>query len=116
MSPDRSWKRRERQAAKALGGRRVPFSGGLSVESMLPKSDVMGVSAFQVIEVKHRKTWSVQQWIRDCEARARLNGSWLLVVSTPKVHGQYAVLPLIRLAQLLREDANIPPVTTRSVP
>lgn len=102
----KTWKRRERQAAKILGGHRVPFSGGLPPTSGLPASDVMGVDGFAFVEVKHRQTWQVQTWIRELEAKDRLGNGWLLVVSVPGKHGQYAVLPLKRLAELAGVDRD----------
>ena len=101
---DKPWKKAERRAAKILGGHRVPFSGGLGPHSGLPKGDVMGVEAFVFVEVKHRKSWAVQGWIRELEQKARLGQPWLLVVSTPAVQGQYAVLPMKHLAELLQRE------------
>lgn len=103
MSPERSWKKFERRTAKALGGRRVPFSGGLVAESGLPKSDVMNVPGFVFIECKHRATWTVQTWIRELQEKARLGQPWLLVLGTPKVRGHFAVLPLEHLAKMVLE-------------
>lgn len=110
---DAAWKRAERQAAKVLGGRRVPLSGGLPPASGLPASDVMGVEAFGAVEVRHRRTWEVRAWVREMERRAR-TAAWLLVLSTPGQRGRYAVLPLERLAALLRGDArSVDAVSTR---
>jgi len=57
---------------------------------------------FAVVEVKHCKAWAAQRWIRELEQRSRLQ-PWLLVLSTPKVAGQYALLRLGDLAALVRE-------------
>jgi len=100
-----TWKRAEQRAAKPFGGRRVPMSGALAPESGLPKADMMGglLSVFfPTNDVKHRATWSVQRWIRELRRESNPPGQWLLVLGTPRMRGQFAVLPLARLAEFVQ--------------
>jgi hypothetical protein len=100
----RTWKKAEMRAARILGGRRVALSGAMAPENGLPKSDMMGGlldHLFPVNEVKHRSTWEIQAWVRQLRRRAHPHGHWLLVVGSPEMHDQFAVLPLRRLAELI---------------
>jgi hypothetical protein len=62
--PDRTWKRRERDVAKLLGGQRIPVTGerdGVDVRS----------PAF-VVQVKHgrRRPGYLAQWVRGIRQQA----------------------------------------------
>lgn len=102
---DRGWKKFERRVAKDLGGRRVPLSGGLSPESGLEKTDVMG-TIFRLVECKVRARWSIPEWIKKLEAQTYRDFSsfkWLLVVKKPRTKRTYAILPLEELQALVQE-------------
>lgn len=102
---DKGWKKMERRVAKDLGGRRVPLSGGLSPESGLDKTDVMG-TLFPLVECKLRKRWDVPGWIKKLEAqsvRERGPFKWLLVVKKPRTKRTYAILLLSELGILVQQ-------------
>ena len=102
---DKSWKKMERRVAKALGGQRVPLSGGLSPASGLDKTDVMK-TIFPYVECKLRKRWDVPGYIKKLEAQSvRVMGmyKWLLVVKKPRTKRTYAIMLLSQLGTLVKE-------------
>jgi len=84
------WKAAEYRAAKALGGKRVPLSGGLGAPC---KGDVE-IPGWHV-EVKYRKISATMTMFLEVEKVAKKEHKKAILVITEKnAHGQLAVIRL----------------------
>lgn len=84
----KSWKQAEYQAAKALGGKRIPLSGGRGSE---PQGDI--ALPGWLVEVKYRKKFGVWSMFREVERKARKAGkNALLILKEHNMPGELAVM------------------------
>lgn len=91
-----AWKKAERRAAKALGGKRVALSGGPGART---KGDVELPG--WTVEVKYRKLWHVFSLFLEVEKVARKEGkNALLILTERNTHGQLAVVRIEDFAKL----------------
>ncbi|MBA7560736.1 hypothetical protein ES708_02367 [subsurface metagenome] len=84
----KAWKAAEYSAAKALGGKRVPLSGGQGIGT---KGDVELPG--WLVEVKYRRHFSIWSIFREVEKRATAEGkNALLILKEKDKHGELAVM------------------------
>ncbi len=95
----KAWKAAEYRAAKKLGGRRNPLSGGRGIRD---KGDVKLFGWY--VEVKYRKLFSVFNMFLEAEKKAKEEDKNALLILTQKgTHGQLAVFR-IEYFKDLKED------------
>jgi len=87
--PDKPWKRAERKAAEAIGGKRNPLSGGNSGHT---RSDIIHPTIY--LEMKYRKSFAVVEQIRKEEVKAKKEGKVAIMGFQQKgIHTRYYLIP-----------------------
>ena len=84
----KAWKAAEYRAAKKLGGKRIPLSGGRGITQ---KGDV-DLPGW-LVECKYRKLFSIWSMFREVEKKAKKQGkNALLILTERNKPGQLAVM------------------------
>ena len=95
MTHKNTWKALERKSAAILGGQRAPSDGTGGVDVEHPTF---------AIECKYRAKLGFKSWFEQAERYANESGKVPLLVCKQKhERGEYAILRLTDLAELLRQ-------------
>lgn len=87
--PDKPWKRAERKAAAAIGGKRNPLSGGSAGHT---RADVIHPVIY--LEMKYSKRFAILSQIKKDEVKAKKEGKIaVLGLQQRGLHTRYYLIP-----------------------